>query len=391
MSTVFLDCSMGAAGDMLSAALLELCPDRDAALARLNAVGIPGVSYRAERAEKCGIAGTRLRVTYEGAEEGGVEQPRHSRGMRLGDIKTLINGLNMPPKAIADAGKIYDMLAAAEAAAHGRPMEHIHFHELGTMDAVADICAACTLMSELSPDRVVCSPVRVGYGTVSCAHGILPVPAPATAALLEGVPVYAGDIQGEMCTPTGAAIIKYFSAGFSNLPAMTVSRVGIGVGMRDFPTANCVRAMLGAENDAVTELCCDVDDMTPEDVGYAVGILRRSGALDVSWQAEGMKKDRPGIRISVLCRREDRDALVQLMFKYTSNIGIRETLCARFVLRRGAGSVETPWGAVRTKVSQGYGVRREKPEYDDIAAIAQENGITPQEIRKYISGGQTDA
>lgn len=380
---------MGAAGDMLGAALLELCPDPGAALARLNAMGIPGVRFAAEKARKCGVAGTHLRVTYLGAEEEGGEPGSH--GGHIGDIKKIIAGLDMPEKARSDAGKIYDLLASAEAGVHGCEMENIHFHELGTMDAAADVCAACLLMEELGPEKVVCSPVRTGFGTVKCAHGILPVPAPAAAALLRGVPVYAGDAEGELCTPTGAALIKYFAAGFGSMPGMTVSAIGYGMGARDFPTANCVRAMLGEADGDVTELTCEIDDMTPEDAGYAIETLRRAGALDVSWQAAGMKKDRPGMRITCLCRPGDRDEMVRLIFKYTSTIGVRETLCSRFVLRRRGGETVTPWGPVRVKISEGYGVRRSKPEFDDIAAIAEKTGKAPAEIRKSVTGGQDDA
>lgn len=390
MKILFLDCGMGCAGDMLSAALYGLCPDREKTLAELNSFGIPGVVYSAERAEKCGVAGTRLRVTYNGAEEGGNGETHH-HGAHPADIKALLAGLRMPEKAREDAAKIYDILASAEAAAHGCPMEHIHFHEIGTMDAVADISAACFLMNALGPERVVCSPVRVGYGTVQCAHGILPVPAPATAALLAGIPVYAGDIEGELCTPTGAALLKYFAAEFGTMPAMTPVSTGYGMGTRDYPAANCVRAILGEAAEQVTELCCDVDDMSPEDVGYAIGVLRKSGALDVSWQPSGMKKDRPGIRLSCLCRPEDRDGMVRLIFKYTSTIGIRETLCSRFVLRRSFETEETPWGPVRVKRTEGFQTLRLKPEFDDIAAIADQTGHSPAEIRKTISGGRDDA
>jgi uncharacterized protein (DUF111 family) len=189
-----------------------------------------------------------------------------------------------------------------------------------------------------------------------------------------------------MCTPTGAALIKYFAADFGPLPDMTVQTIGYGMGARDFPTANCVRAMLGDAEDNVSELECDIDDMTPEDMGYAIGALRSAGALDVSWQSQGMKKDRPGMRLCCLCRTQDRDEMVRLIFRYTTTIGIRETLCTRFVLRRQGGEADTPWGPVRTKISEGYGVRRCKPEFDDVAAIADRTGLSPEEIRKAVSG-----
>ena len=389
MKLLYIDCSMGCAGDMLSAALLELCRDKAEELKKLGAMGIPGVEYTAETAEKCGVSGTRLHVKYLGDEEGADEG--HHHGGHLGDIKAVIAALNMPRKARDDALAVYDLLAGAEAKAHGCEMEHIHFHELGTMDAVADVCAASLLMNELGADRVICSPVRTGFGTVKCAHGILPVPAPAAASLLQGVPIYAGDIEGEMCTPTWAALLKHFVSSFGVLPPMTVSAVGYGMGSRDFPQANCVRAMLGEDAGEAVELECDVDDMTPEDAGYAMGVLRKAGALDVSWQPSGMKKDRPGMRISCLCRPEDRDGMVKLIFKYTTTIGIRETLCTRFVLKRRMGTAETPWGPVRVKISEGFGIQRRKPEFDDIAAISDRAGVSPAEVRRTITEVKDDA
>jgi uncharacterized protein (TIGR00299 family) protein len=390
MRTLFLDCGMGAAGDMLSAALLELTDDPEKTLAELNALGIPGVEYSAEKTEKCGVVGTRLHVTFMGDEEGRDEEHHHHHG-RPSDIEAVIAGLNMPETAKTDAREIYALIAGAEAEVHGKTLADIHFHELGTMDAVADVAAASFLIDRLAPERIVCSPVRTGYGRVKCAHGILPVPAPAAAVLLKGVPVYAGDIEGEMCTPTGAAVLKHFAGEFRHMPEMTVDRIGCGMGGRDFAEANCVRALLGESGEYVAELCCNVDDMTPESVGYAMETLKNAGALDVYWSAIGMKKCRPGVELSVLCRDEDRDRMVRLIFRHTTTIGIRETLCSRFVLKRRSGTANTPWGPVRVKTSEGYGVTRRKPEYDDMAEIADKNGLSLDDVRKFTTGGNDNA
>lgn len=390
MRTLFLDCGMGAAGDMLSAALLELTEDPKKTLAELNALGIPGVEYSAEKTEKCGVVGTRLHVTFLGDEEGRDEESHHHHG-RPADIEAVIDGLNMPEAAKNDAREIYALIAGAEAEVHGKTPADIHFHELGTMDAVADVAAVSFLIDRLAPERIVCSPVRTGYGRVKCAHGILPVPAPATAVLLKGVPVYAGDIEGEMCTPTGAAVLKRFAGEFRHMPEMTVDRIGCGMGGRDFAEANCVRALLGESGEYVAELCCNVDDMTPESVGYAMETLKNAGALDVYWSAVGMKKCRPGVELSVLCRDEDRDKMVRLIFRHTTTIGIRETLCSRFVLKRRSGTANTPWGPVRVKTSEGYGVIRRKPEYDDMAEIADKNGLSLDDVRKFANGGNDNA
>jgi uncharacterized protein (TIGR00299 family) protein len=389
MRTLYLDCGMGAAGDMLSAALLELTDESDRELEKLNALGIPGIVYKAEKTEKCGIMGTRLHVTYEGEEEDG--EPRRGHHSRPADIGRVIDGLAMPEEAKKSAHEIYGLIAAAEAEVHGRSMEDIHFHELGTMDAVADVAAVCFLMAELAPEKVICSPVCTGYGEVKCAHGILSVPAPAAAKLLKGIPIYAGDTEGELCTPTGAAILKYFVNEFRYMPEMKCEAEGYGMGGRDYPKANCVRAIMGESGEQVTELSCNVDDMSPESVGYAIGVLRSAGALDVFWQSIGMKKDRPGVLLRVLCREADREKMVRLMFRHTTTIGIRETLCSRFVLRRRTGAVTTPWGSVRVKISEGCGVTRRKPEYDDLARLADENGLSIDEVRKFATGGREDA
>lgn len=385
MKQLYLDCSMGAAGDMLAAALYELCPDKQETLDELNGLGIPGIVYEARPAAKLGISGTYMSVRFHGREEGREQHPReheHHHGME--DISRLIDSLPLSQNVRDDAKAVYGLIAGAEARVHGQEMKNIHFHELGTMDAVADVTAVCYLMDKLGAERVTASPVRTGFGTVNCAHGQLPVPAPATALLLEGVPVFPGDIESEMCTPTGAALLKYFAVDFGPMPPMTVSRLGYGMGKRDFQRANCVRAVLGNGGDEVIELCCNVDDMSPEHVGYAIDRLLEAGALDAYYEAIGMKKNRPGLLLSCLCRPEQRDEMVRLMFRHTSTIGIRESLCRRYVLRRGTEIVETPYGNVRIKCSAGYGVERKKAEYDDLARICHDHDLSIGELTQQI-------
>lgn len=374
---------MGAAGDMLCAALLELHPQPEKVVEQVNALGLPGVRVAAERMQKCGITGTHYAVTVHGEEET-QNMPHHHHGGAMHDITALIDGLDLPDAVKADAKAVYDLVAQAESRVHGCTIEHIHFHELGTLDAVTDIVTCCLLLHELAPERITASPVCTGFGTVRCAHGILPVPAPATAVLLEGVPVYAGTLEAELCTPTGAALLKHFVQDFGPMPAMMVSAVGYGMGGRDFERANCLRAMLGdaEDGDEIIELTCNVDDMTPEAVGFAMQTLLDAGAPEVFTEAVGMKKNRPGILITCLCRRAQRDEMVRLLFRHTSTIGIRETVCRRYVLRRETGTVETPYGPVHVKTSEGYGVRRSKAEYDDLARIASANGLTLDEVRK---------
>jgi uncharacterized protein (TIGR00299 family) protein len=283
----------------------------------------------------------------------------------------------------ADAKAVYMRIAEAESKVHGHPVEQIHFHEVGALDAVADVVGVCALMHEIAPERVVVSPVHVGCGQVRCAHGVLPVPAPATALLLEGVPVYGGRIRGELCTPTGAALLRHFADGFGEMPAMTLERVGYGMGSKDFEWANCVRALLGQTADApdsAVELRCNLDDMTGEETGFAVHCLRKAGALDVWTQAIQMKKDRPGTMLCCLCPPEREGEFARLMLKHTATIGVRCQTLRRYTLEREAVTLDTPYGPVRAKRSHGFGVERVKPEFDDLAEIAEREGLSVREI-----------
>ena len=289
---------------------------------------------------------------------------------------------------LSNALSVYQSIAQAESKAHGKPVEEIHFHEVGAMDAVADVVGVCMLMDRLKADQVCASPVHVGSGHVHCAHGILPVPAPATADLLRGIPSYGGEIQGELCTPTGAALLRQFVTKFGPMPQMAVEKIGYGMGSKEFPMANCVRAMLGQmeENpgDQVAELQCNLDDMTPEDVGYAVEVLLENGALDVYTTAIQMKKNRPGILLSVLCHPEQREQMVRLLFRHTTTLGIRETEHRRYTLERSSHSVQTQWGTVDVKRAQGWGVVREKPEFDQLHDIAKKENLSMAEVRSTL-------
>ena len=383
MRTIYLDCGMGAAGDMLTAALLELMPNQDAFVEELNGLGIPGIRFTAEKCEKRGILGTHMKVTVLGEEE---DDHHHHHG-HLADIRGIVSGLPLPTMVKLDILAVYEEIAQAESHVHGVPVEHIHFHEVGTMDAIADVTAVCLLLHRLAPDKIIVSPVHVGSGQVRCAHGILPVPAPATAYLLRGIPIYGGSIDGELCTPTGAALLKHFATEFGQMPVMKVQAIGYGMGRKDFPRANCVRALLGeteAPIDAIVELRCNVDDMTGEAIGFALEQLLVSGALDAFTVPVGMKKSRPGVLVTVLCREEKKEAMVHLLLKHTTTLGVREFPCRRYALSRTMEVVNTPFGPVRKKVSSGYGVRREKLEYDDLAKIAKEQHISLAEALDQI-------
>ena len=303
----------------------------------------------------------------------------------MSDIESIIDGLDVPAAVKADAKAVYGRIAEAESAVHGRPVALVHFHEVGALDAVADVVGACLLMREIAPEQVIVSPVHVGSGEVRCAHGVLPVPAPATARILEGAPIYGGAVRGELCTPTGAALLKHFATRFGDMPAMALEKTGYGMGAKDFERANCLRAMLGetAEGGGTAcELRCNLDDMTGEEIAFAAEALRSAGALDVWTEAVGMKKGRPGVLLACLCAPEREAEFAALMLKHTATIGVRGQTVRRYTLAREEIRLDTPRGPVRAKRSRGYGVDRVKPEYDDLAEIARREDLPLRDVLK---------
>ena len=394
MKTLYLECAMGAAGDMLMAALYELCPEKEKFLRDMNAL-IPGVGVEAGRVTRQGIAGTHMRVTVYGREEGHGphDHDRHGHGHEhehhhhhehrsLGDITALIDGFPLPEAVRENAKETYRRIAQAESRAHGVEVGEVHFHEVGALDAVADVTGVCYLIHLLAPEAVCASPVTVGSGTVRTAHGLLPVPAPATAHLLAGVPTAPGDIAAELCTPTGAALLRAFAGRFGPMPAGVVLDCGYGCGAKDFPRANCLRAFLmeteassAGPNDAVTELKANIDDMTGEELGRAMEELLAAGALDVSHTPVQMKKHRPGVVLTCLCRPDDGDRLAREMLRLTSTFGVRRTDCARYAMEISVDQADTDCGPVRRKTGTGYGITKSKPEYADLDEAARRSGV----------------
>ena len=437
MKRLYLECNMGAAGDMLNGALSELV-DQNAYLEKMNSIGFEDIEFKAEPAVKCGVHGTHMSVLISGEEETTEdvhshdhhhhdhehhhdhdhehthdhehehdhehhhdhdhdhehdhehhhdhdhEHHHHHHHYSMHDIGSIIDSLAVSEKVKADAKAVYGLIAEAESHAHNQPVDQIHFHEVGSKDAVADVVGVCVLMEMIGAERVYASPVNVGYGMVRCAHGILPVPAPATAYLLQGIPSYAGRFEGEMCTPTGAALLRYFVDSFENLPVMKTEKIGYGMGKKDFPAANAVRAFLGETEDdgEVVELVCNIDDESAEDLGYAMEELLAKGALDVYITPVQMKKNRPGHLFTCVCRSSDKDAMLGHMFRHLTTIGIREYTCRRHALKRSMRTIETEYGTVRIKRSEGYGTVREKKEFEDLARIAREQGISLGEARR---------
>ena len=393
MRTLYFECAMGAAGDMLMGALYELCPEKERFLRDMNAL-LPGVTLEAGPVRRQGIAGTHMRVVIHGREEehGGHvhEHGHHHEGHHhhhehrsLADIAAMIDGFALPREVREDAKKVYALIAQAESAAHGVDVGEVHFHEVGALDAVMDVTGACYLMRLLAPDAVCASPVTVGSGTVHTAHGILPVPAPATARLLTGIPITTGDITAELCTPTGAALLRTFASGFGPLPDGAILGCGHGCGTKDFPRANCVRAFLvdtavsaAGPNDTVTELKANIDDMTGEALGFAMERLLEAGALDVSYAPVYMKKNRPGVILTCLCRPGDADRLAAEVLRHTSTFGVRRTDCPRYAMAVSTETVETAYGPIPRKTGTGYGLTKSKPEYAALEIAAREHGVS---------------
>ena len=457
MKLLYLDCGMGAAGDMLGAALAELLPDdtRDAFTSELNAAGIPGVHVSLDPSVKCGITGTHLTVTVNGTEEkeGGHSHSHdhhhhdhqhdhshdhshshdhhhnhshehshshdhhHDHSHRsLHDIHHIIDDLKLPEAVRTDILAVYRLIAEAESKAHDKPVSEIHFHEVGTMDAIADIASVCLLLHKLAPDQIIASPIHVGSGQVKCAHGILPVPAPATAYILKDIPIYSGSIQGELCTPTGAALLKHFVTRFDQMPLMTPASTGYGMGTKDFPAANCVRAILGesfAENqpETICELSCNVDDMTGEDIAFAIETFLQNGALDTFTVPCTMKKGRPGVLVTVLCKDPDQKQMTKLILQHTTTLGVRSAIKKRWTLSRTESETVIPNDVlanvtapdmpaeskvqelkttgndctIRSKTSTGFGITRNKYEHDDLEKIARTYGLTLAQVRALLA------
>ena len=429
MRTLYIECRMGAAGDMLMSALYELMDgeQKKEFLERMNGLGLPGVKITSRKSSTCGISGTHMEVTVYGEEEhehehghehghGEPHPGHHGHGHEEmhGDhhghehggthpghhhadplhISELIGGLDLPEEVRANAGQVYDAIADAEAKAHGCPVEQVHFHEVGALDAVTDVTGVCYAMYLLKPERIVVSPVHVGSGTVRCAHGIMPVPAPATANLLSGVPMYGGSIQGELCTPTGAALLVHFADSFGDMPVMSGTDVGIGIGTKEFDQANCVRIFLGEEisgtnvkksgNGEIAELVCNIDDMTPEALAFAAARLIELGALDVYTVAGTMKKGRPGWELTVLCETDRIDETAKNIMRETTTNGVRVRLCEKYFLTPGIETIQTERGKVRIKTAEGFGIRHEKPEYEDTAACARKEQISYREAYEQV-------
>lgn len=379
---LYFECNMGAAGDMIASALVDLFDNKTEVIAALNRLGLPHTTIKLREDAQSGIGGAHLSVIINGEEETAHTQHHgHHAERTLSEIHQIIQSLHVSDKVKSDVIRMYDLVAAAEGKAHRCPVGEVHFHELGMLDAIADMTVTAYLIDKLKPERIITSPINVGSGSVRCAHGILPVPAPATANILLGVPYYKSDIPSELCTPTGAAVLKYYSDEFTAQPMMeNVQKIGIGSGTKQFEQSNIIRAFLFEDSSAVTELTCNIDDITGEEAAFAAERMMAEGALDCFISPIVMKKGRPAYLFTVLCRNSETEKFTALIFKHTTTIGIRKYTPSRYTLEREMMHEN----GVTIKRSEGYDTVTKKVEFEDIKALALKENISVFEARKQL-------
>lgn len=383
MKVAHFDCFSGISGDMVLGAVLDAGVPAATIRAALDSLGLP-ITLEVERVKRCGFAATKATVVAEDQEDYRF----------LPDIEAILAKAAITPRQRLLATDVFRRIATAEAAAHGMPVERVHFHEVGALDSIADIVGAAVGLDLLGVERFTSSPVPTGTGTVKAAHGVMPVPTPGTLELLKGVPLAASKVEFELTTPTGAAILTtVVTGGYTATPEMIVERVGTGAGTKDFldrpnvlrllvGTANPERKQVGdEESDTVTVLETNLDDVAPELVGFCTERLFAAGALDVFVVQGQMKKGRPGFLVSVICEPVRVPELEAVLFRETGTFGIRRHTTARTKLRRESLTVETPWGPVRAK--RGWrtgGFEVITPEYDDCTRMAREHNVSLREV-----------
>jgi uncharacterized protein (TIGR00299 family) protein len=388
----YFDCFCGASGDMILGALLDAGLSAERLKEDLSALKLSHYEIRAEPTVKKGIAATRAHVHTD-------EEHHHHHSRRLSHIRQMIEESSLSPPVKEKSIMIFYRLAEAEARVHGVTPEEIHFHEVGAADAIIDVVGAVSGLEALGITQIFCSPLHVGTGTVSCAHGILPVPAPATALLIKGKPIYSTGLQGELLTPTGAAILTSLAADFGPMPPMTVSAVGYGAGSADRKIPNLLRVFVGkgqedfsgAETDVVAVIETGIDDMSPQIYDFLMEKLLKMGAKDVFICPVQMKKNRPAVHVTVLCDPMDKERVAEFLFRQTTTIGLRWRLENRIKVVREIRSLETPFGSIRVKVSRlGTDVVNISPEYEDCKKAASEHQIPLKtlmdQVRNQASG-----
>ena len=377
MRTAWFDCSTGVSGNMILGALLHAglkLADLKAELAKLP---VSGYRLTAEKVKRSGISGTYVEVRVTGKQ----------KERRLEDVLSLIRKSRLDPETKALASLVFERLAEAEARAHGTARDRVHFHEVGGVDCLVDVVGSVVGLKRLKIESVQASALNLGRGTVRCAHGTLPVPAPGTGYLLKGVPVYQDDLAGELVTPTGAAILSTLAKGFGPLPEMKVAAVGYGAGTMELPRPNLLRVLIGVtretcfEADRVILLETNLDDMNPQFFDHVMAVLFKNGALDVFLTSIQMKKNRPAVKLSVLCRREDADALTRCLLVETTTLGVRRQEMERVCLHRETRTVRMAHGTVPVKVARfGNEVLNAAPEYEACRKLAVKAGVPLKKI-----------
>ena len=380
----YFDCIAGASGDMILGALVDAGLAEDALRDRLMALRLASFELRCRKVHKSGFAATKVDVvTGDDATE-----------RRLPEITAIVEASDLSDRIKEKAVGIFRRVGEAEARIHGKPLEEVHLHELGGIDTIVDVVGTLVGLEELNVRRIVVSPLPLGSGFVTGAHGRIPLPAPATLELLKGVPVVGSDIAAELVTPTGAALLTSVASRFGSLPSMTVTAVGYGAGTRDLPIPNVLRLLVGegaSPNHVLTEsmvvLQSNIDDLNPELYDHVIALLLSAGASDVYLTPLQMKKNRPGTMIGVLCRPSEADALADVLFTETTTLGIRQVAVMRRSLPRSIETVETPYGPVRVKVARlREGVVKASPEHDDCRRLAEELGVPLREVYRAAEG-----
>lgn len=383
MRIAYLDCASGISGDMTLGALLDAGAELAAIQAGIDSLGLPGCRLVCNEVKKNGFRATQIVVEHE---------PEHKH-RHLHHITAMIDASSLNARQRDIATQIFRKLAEAEAKVHGTPIEKVHFHEVGAVDSIADIVGAAIGFDLLGIERIICSPIPTGHGTVEIAHGRCSIPAPATAELLRGIPLAALDVEGEFTTPTGAAIVATLADTFGPVPPMTIDHIGYGAGQKDFPQANILRLLVGEltshglvasatssptqpHTESILLLETNLDNSTGETIAHAVDALWTAGALDVALTPIQMKKGRPGLLITVQSRPADVDALEAVLFRETPTLGVRRTIVERTVLAREERIVETRWGKVTGKVAfLPDGADRFTPEYESCRQLADQEGV----------------
>jgi uncharacterized protein (TIGR00299 family) protein len=385
VSVLYLDCFSGAAGDMILGALIDLGLPLDALRGALGSLALEYGEIAADRVQRAGVSATKFRVVEHAPQTEGAPQHKHHH---LKHIVGAIRKSALSPEGQDRAVHLFERLAQAEAAIHNTPIERVHLHEVGAVDSIIDIVGTVYGFEWFGIDDIAASPLNVGGGTVKCAHGVFPVPAPATMRLLEGVPVY-GDGTMELVTPTGALLVTGYAREFGPLPSMTVAAVGYGAGDRDVKDVpNVLRVLRGeragrqAGEQRIVKLECEIDDMNPQLFGPLLDQLLAAGAFDVFYTPVQMKKNRPGTLVTVIAPPDLRHALTDMLFRESTSIGVRYQEMSRACLDRTLESVETPYGTVRFKIARRDGEElNAAPEFDDCARLAADHNVSIKAIQ----------